>query len=71
MTIEENSEIWNSLHEAYSICKISSKAMSYEVDDHDSGFSAYATLLERASEILLNAIAIVDAQDLALPSTDN
>jgi hypothetical protein len=61
MTEKEKMILWESLHECYAISNVVSHSSNY-VDTKDGSQYApsYATLLERSSKLLLDAIAILD-----------
>lgn len=54
-------DLWEILHEANAIASVSAHGLNFEDSSNSANNSSYATLQERASKILLKAIAIVDS----------
>lgn len=59
MTPKQKAEIWETLHESYSVIQISAKALTYEDDDVSP--SIYATSLEMVAKKLMYCISILDS----------
>jgi hypothetical protein len=63
ITTEQKNDLWEKLHDCYSVTNIASRALEFEdtSDKRDPFPSAsYATALQRVSKVLLEAIALLD-----------
>lgn len=62
MTEKEKMILWKSLHECYAISQVVAHSANYLDGEADPKVcvESYATLLERSSKLLGEAIAIVD-----------
>lgn len=71
MTDEQKTTLWELLHESYSISQVIAHSSSFLQGgkEDQACVSSYATLLERSSKLLMQAIAIVD--NLKTPGVDH
>ena len=63
ITTEQKNDLWEKLHDCYSVTNIASRALEFEdTSDKRDPFSSasYATALQRVSKVLLDAIALLD-----------
>lgn len=62
MTEQQKKSLWESLHECYAISQVVGHSSNYFSSDESQevSVSSYATLMERSSKLLMEAINMLD-----------